>query len=33
MDLFSYGGSTDRMTVEEFEAGKKWLDDTFYLIR
>ncbi|KAG6500875.1 hypothetical protein ZIOFF_040733 [Zingiber officinale] len=22
-----------RMTVEEFEAGKKWLDDTFYLIR
>ncbi|XP_042397939.1 twinkle homolog protein, chloroplastic/mitochondrial-like isoform X2 [Zingiber officinale] len=22
-----------RMTVEEFEAGKKWLDNTFYLIR
>lgn len=29
----SYGGSTDRMNVEELEEGKKWLNDTFYLIR
>ncbi|KAM1213090.1 hypothetical protein PS2_004548 [Malus domestica] len=28
-----YGGSAERMSVEEFEQGKKWLNDTFYLIR
>ncbi|RRT64940.1 hypothetical protein B296_00013568 [Ensete ventricosum] len=28
-----YGESTKRMSVEELEQGKKWLDDTFYLIR
>ncbi|WCJ24364.1 hypothetical protein M5689_006328 [Euphorbia peplus] len=28
-----YGESVDRMTTEEYEEGKKWLDDTFYLIR
>lgn len=29
----SYGGSAERMTVDEFEYGKQWLSDTFYLIR
>ncbi|THU55910.1 hypothetical protein C4D60_Mb11t11630 [Musa balbisiana] len=29
----SYGGSTERMTVQELEQGKKWLNDTFHLIR
>lgn len=29
----SYGGSAERMTVEELENGKQWLSDTFYLIR
>ncbi|KAJ4702847.1 twinkle-like protein, chloroplastic/mitochondrial [Melia azedarach] len=29
----SYGGSAERITVEEFEQGKKWLSDTFSLIR
>lgn len=29
----SYGGSVERMSVEELEEGKKWLNDTFYLIR
>ncbi|KAB1210459.1 hypothetical protein CJ030_MR6G010755 [Morella rubra] len=28
-----YGGSVERMTVEELEQGKQWLGDTFYLIR
>ncbi|KAK4755942.1 hypothetical protein SAY87_009699 [Trapa incisa] len=28
-----YGESAERMSREEFEQGKKWLDDTFYLIR
>lgn len=29
----SYGGSAERMTVEDLENGKQWLSDTFYLIR
>ncbi|KAJ8510444.1 hypothetical protein OPV22_000878 [Ensete ventricosum] len=29
----SYGGSTKRMTVEELEQGKEWLNKTFHLIR
>lgn len=29
----SYGGSVERMTVEELEQGKQWLSNTFYLIR
>ncbi|WOL12250.1 hypothetical protein Cni_G21016 [Canna indica] len=28
-----YGESVERMSIEEFEQGKQWLDDTFYLIR
>ncbi|KAF3450216.1 hypothetical protein FNV43_RR06296 [Rhamnella rubrinervis] len=28
-----YGGSAERMSIEEFEQGKQWLSDTFYLIR
>lgn len=28
-----YGESFKRMSVEEFEEGKRWLNDTFYLIR
>ncbi|KAE9461493.1 hypothetical protein C3L33_06630, partial [Rhododendron williamsianum] len=28
-----YGESVERMSVDEFEEGKKWLGDTFYLIR
>uniref|UniRef100_A0A1D1YS60 DNA primase/helicase n=1 Tax=Anthurium amnicola TaxID=1678845 RepID=A0A1D1YS60_9ARAE len=28
-----YGGSTNRMSVEELEQGKEWLNDTFHLIR
>ncbi|RVX16030.1 hypothetical protein CK203_005531 [Vitis vinifera] len=28
-----YGESIERMSIEEFELGKKWLSDTFYLIR
>ncbi|CAL9169005.1 unnamed protein product [Musa hybrid cultivar] len=28
-----YAESTERMSVRELEEGKKWLDDTFYLIR
>ncbi|KDP34842.1 hypothetical protein JCGZ_09130 [Jatropha curcas] len=28
-----YGGTAERMTVEDFEEGKQWLNDTFYLIR
>ncbi|URE40908.1 DnaB-like helicase C terminal domain [Musa troglodytarum] len=28
-----YGESTERMSVQELEQGKKWLNDTFYLIR
>lgn len=31
--MLSYGGSTERMTVQELEQGKKWLNDTFHLIR
>lgn len=29
----SYGESVERMSVEEFEQGKRWLSDTFQLIR
>ncbi|XP_007023031.2 PREDICTED: twinkle homolog protein, chloroplastic/mitochondrial [Theobroma cacao] len=29
----SYGSSVERMSVEELEKGKKWLSDTFYLVR
>lgn len=28
-----YGESVERMTTDELEQGKKWLGDTFYLIR
>ncbi|WKA09348.1 hypothetical protein VitviT2T_027005 [Vitis vinifera] len=28
-----YGESIERMSIEEFELGKKWLSETFYLIR
>ncbi|KAF5733612.1 twinkle protein chloroplastic/mitochondrial [Tripterygium wilfordii] len=28
-----YGESAERMSAEEFEQGKHWLNDTFYLIR
>ncbi|KAF8687316.1 hypothetical protein HU200_042999 [Digitaria exilis] len=28
-----YGGSAERMTPDEFEAGKQWLNETFHLIR
>ncbi|XP_038894379.1 twinkle homolog protein, chloroplastic/mitochondrial [Benincasa hispida] len=28
-----YGGSVDRMSIEELEQGKLWLNDTFFLIR
>ncbi|KAE8688671.1 hypothetical protein F3Y22_tig00110957pilonHSYRG00017 [Hibiscus syriacus] len=28
-----YGSNADRMSVQELEEGKKWLNDTFYLIR
>ncbi|XP_065847285.1 twinkle homolog protein, chloroplastic/mitochondrial isoform X2 [Euphorbia lathyris] len=28
-----YGENVDRMSVEQYEEGKQWLDDTFYLIR
>ncbi|KAL7211226.1 hypothetical protein ACSBR2_014160 [Camellia fascicularis] len=28
-----YGESVERMSVDELEQGKKWLSDTFYLIR
>ncbi|AQK81536.1 Twinkle homolog protein chloroplastic/mitochondrial [Zea mays] len=28
-----YGGSAQRMTPDEFEAGKQWLNKTFHLIR
>jgi len=28
-----YGESVERMTIDELEEGKKWLGDTFYLIR
>lgn len=28
-----YGKSVERMTVEDLEVGKKWLSDTFHLIR
>ncbi|KAM3250111.1 twinkle protein, chloroplastic/mitochondrial [Capsicum chacoense] len=28
-----YGESVERMTVQEFEKGKQWLGDTFFLIR
>ncbi|KAL6873781.1 hypothetical protein ACP4OV_013863 [Aristida adscensionis] len=28
-----YGGSVERMTPDEFEAGKQWLNETFHLIR
>ncbi|WOL15880.1 hypothetical protein Cni_G24661 [Canna indica] len=28
-----YGESTERMSVQELEQGKKWLNGTFYLIR
>ncbi|KAJ8544657.1 hypothetical protein K7X08_017240 [Anisodus acutangulus] len=28
-----YGESVERMSAQEFEGGKKWLSDTFFLIR
>ncbi|GMN64867.1 hypothetical protein TIFTF001_033934 [Ficus carica] len=28
-----YGESADRISLEEFEQGKEWLNETFYLIR
>ncbi|OEL15708.1 Twinkle-like protein, chloroplastic/mitochondrial [Dichanthelium oligosanthes] len=28
-----YGGSAERMTPDEFEEGKQWLNETFHLIR
>ncbi|KAL6603143.1 hypothetical protein ACP70R_043504 [Stipagrostis hirtigluma subsp. patula] len=28
-----YGGSVERMTPDEFEEGKQWLNETFHLIR
>ncbi|CAN1328112.1 Twinkle homolog protein, chloroplastic/mitochondrial [Linum perenne] len=28
-----YGQSAERISVEEYEQGKQWLNDTFYLIR
>ncbi|XP_040380894.1 twinkle homolog protein, chloroplastic/mitochondrial [Oryza brachyantha] len=28
-----YGGSAERMSIEEFEEGKQWLNETFHLIR
>ncbi|GMI91991.1 Arabidopsis TWINKLE homolog [Hibiscus trionum] len=28
-----YGSNAERMSVQELEEGKKWLSDTFYLIR
>ncbi|OAY66528.1 Twinkle protein, chloroplastic/mitochondrial [Ananas comosus] len=28
-----YADSVERMSVEEFEQGKEWLNDTFHLIR
>lgn len=28
-----YGESVERMSVEEFEQGKEWLNNTFHLIR
>jgi hypothetical protein len=28
-----YGASAERMTPDEFEAGKQWLNETFHLIR
>ncbi|XP_043699382.1 twinkle homolog protein, chloroplastic/mitochondrial isoform X2 [Telopea speciosissima] len=28
-----YGGSVERMTIEDLEQGKEWLNDTFHLIR
>ncbi|KAF8412762.1 hypothetical protein HHK36_000732 [Tetracentron sinense] len=28
-----YGGSVERISVEELEQGKEWLNDTFHLIR
>ena len=31
--LTRYAESAERMTVEELEKGKEWLNDTFHLIR
>ncbi|KAE8653324.1 twinkle homolog protein, chloroplastic/mitochondrial isoform X1 [Cucumis sativus] len=28
-----YGGSVERMSVEELEQGKQWLNDTFFILR
>jgi hypothetical protein len=28
-----YGGSVERMTPDEFEMGKEWLNETYHLIR
>ncbi|KAF2928041.1 hypothetical protein DAI22_06g249300 [Oryza sativa Japonica Group] len=28
-----YGGSAERMSLDEFEEGKQWLNETFHLIR
>lgn len=29
----SYGQSIERMSIEELEQGKEWLNETFHLIR
>lgn len=31
--VFRYGGSVERMSPDEFEEGKQWLNETFHLIR
>jgi hypothetical protein len=31
--FYRYGGSVERMSLDEFEEGKQWLDETFHLIR
>uniref|UniRef100_A0A453SXZ0 Uncharacterized protein n=3 Tax=Triticinae TaxID=1648030 RepID=A0A453SXZ0_AEGTS len=28
-----YGGSVERMSKDEFEEGKEWLNESFHLIR
>lgn len=32
-NFYNYGGSVERMSIEEVEQGKQWLNDTFFLIR
>lgn len=31
--ISSYGQSIERMSIEELEQGKEWLNETFHLIR